>query len=228
MAAVRKTQVQAGEVYVTINPPKNEIARVRICGNTIYVSNAFSEEARQQMAAGQARGEVDRSKKNKKREPKDFEKGFRGSLHQSTEGWYGIPCISFRAAMVRAASLCGVEMTRAKMCVFVEPDGFSSEGTPLVRIVKGEPEKFLSPVRNDNGSPDIRARGRFAPGWECVVTLRYDGEFLSASSVINLLARAGFSVGVGAGRPFSTKSVGQGWGTFDVVGAVNEEKAAAE
>jgi hypothetical protein len=43
---------------------------------------------------------------------------------------------------------------------------------------------------------------------------------------VNLLDRAGQQVGIGAGRPFSKKSVGQGWGTFSVDQQAEEEKTA--
>lgn len=212
MAARKK---KTGNDAVVITSPDMRVVRVPIRGDSNYVSNAFSQEAQLMMEAKQEQGEVDKKRKNKP--PKDFEKEFRGSLHQSIDGWYGIPVIAFRASMVRAAQLCGIEMTRAKMCVFVECDGFTSTGQGLVRITKGEPEEFRAHVRNATGVADIRARGRWAPGWEATITLKYDAEFLSAGSVINLLARAGVSVGIGSGRPFSSMSVGQGWGTFEII-----------
>jgi hypothetical protein len=223
-----KKQSQAND-HVIINAPNMHIMKVPIRGTTNFVSNNFGEEARQQMEDDQRRGSVDKPAaggRSAKKPPKDFEKGFRESLHKSTEGWYGIPVIAFRSAMVRAAQLCGIEMTRAKMCVFVECDGFDKEGKGLVRITKGEPEQFIAPVRNAGGKPDLRARGRFAPGWEAIVTMRFDADFLSKQSAINLLARAGAQVGVGAGRPFSTMSVGQGWGEFQIIVSEEEEKAA--
>ena len=230
MAATKKTPT---EVHVTIKPPRNEFVPVLIRGTSNYVSNKFSDEAKNMMMQDQMRGEVDKSRK-KKREPKNFEAGFRGSLHvlvsdkdgKPLKDCYGIPCVAFRAAMVRAASLCGVEMTKAKMCVFVMPDGFDAEGNGMVLITRGAPERFDAFVRNDNGSADIRARGRFAPGWEATVTIQYDADFLSADSAVNLLARAGVNVGVGAGRAFSKDSVGQSWGSFEVL--TDAQQAAAE
>lgn len=204
---------------VVINAPNMQTALVAILGTTNYVTNNFGAEAAEQMRADQERGSVDKPAgggRSKKKPPKDFEKGYRDSLHQSTEGWYGIPVIAFRAACVRAAQLCGIEMTRAKMCIFVKADGFDADGKGLVRITKGEPEMFVAPVRNSGGKIDMRARGRFAPGWEATVSLQFDADFMSLSSAVNLLARAGEQVGVGAGRPFSTMSSGQGWGQFTV------------
>lgn len=211
------------EGSVVIQAPNFRLVKIQIEGTANYVSNAFAEEAKNMMAEDQKKGSVDK-KRGAKKEPKDFQKGYEGSMHRSVDGWHGIPCVAFRAAMVRAASLVGVEMTRAKMCVFVMADGIDSQGQALVKITKGKPERFDAYVRNSNGSADIRARARFAPGWRATVTIRYDADFLSDASVVNLLHRAGLQVGVGAGRPFSEKSTGQGWGTFQLV----EEKGAAE
>lgn len=107
-------------------------------------------------------------------------------------------------------------MTKARMCVFILPDGFEKDGTPLVKITKGKPERFDSYVRNDGGGPDIRPRAKWDVGWELKLRVRFDSEIFSKDTIINLIARAGISVGVGAGRPFSKDSNGMGWGTFEI------------
>ena len=53
--------------------------------------------------------------------------------------------------------------------------------------------------------------------WEAKVTLQWDGDQFGMADVANLLMRAGIQVGVGEGRPFSKKSHGCGWGTFELV-----------
>ncbi len=201
---------------VVINAPNFRVVQIPIRGTSIYVCNAFSGEAQTEMSEKQAKGSVDSGKRNKKA-PKDFDAQYKGSLHVSAKGWHGIPVMALKASMVRAASLCGIEMTRTKMCVFVEADGYQKDGQGLVKLTSGKPERFDSPVRNANGAMDIRARGRYEMGWAATVTVKYDADFLSVSSVVNLLMRAGISVGVGAGRPASTMSSGQGWGTFEVI-----------
>jgi hypothetical protein len=64
------------------------------------------------------------------------------------------------------------------------------------------------------------------PGWEAIVTMRYDGDMFGATDMANLLSRVGMQVGVGCGRPDSRDSAGVGWGTFDVVDIVEEDEAA--
>lgn len=223
MAARKKT----GDTQdITINAPNYSSLRTTLEGTAPYVSNNFSEEAAQQMRADQEQGASAKTGRGKK-EPKDFNKGFVGSLHQADDGWYGIPATAFRNALIRACSTVGVEMTRAKMCVFVEADGYEKgRGTPLVKITKGKPEQFVAPVRNANGSIDMRSRARFASGWECHLRVLYDADLFKAEMIANLVNRAGISVGVGAGRPFSKDSAGQGWGTFKIKDATEKKKAS--
>lgn len=204
-------------MHVVIRPPNYQVAVHTIAGDVPLVLNNFSEEAKRHMQENMELGSKSKQTKAKK-EPRDFEAEYKGSMHVSTEGWYGIPCSAFRSALIRACSTCGVVMTQAKMCIFIEADGFEEvTGKPLVKITKGKPAKFIDYVRNSNGSPDLRARARWAPGWEIKLRVKYDADLYSLSTVTNLLTRAGVSVGICAGRPFSSNSAGQGWGTFTIL-----------
>ena len=220
MAAARKAA--GGIQAVIINPPNMKTISIRIRGTEKYVFNRFSGEAREMMAEDQQKGDVDKPRgRGKKRPPKDFNAGFKGSLYRAPEGWVGVPCTAFRQAMVRAAYLAGVDMTQTKMCVFILADGYAqsddNDRPGLVKITKGKEAMFIAPVINRGGSPDLRARAAVPRGWEATVSIRYDADFMSPQSITNLLARAGVSVGVGAGRPFSKMSAGQGWGTFEII-----------
>lgn len=189
---------------------------IRIRGTAPFVQNKFSHKARLKMMEAMATPAAAK-KSRTARDPRDYADDFIQAQHVSVAGWNGIPCPAFRAAMIDACRTVGMVMTRAKMSVFVLPDGFDKDdGTPLVRIIAGTPEKTESLVRNDNGSADIRIRPMWRE-WEADVTLEYDEDMITGESVINLLDRAGRQVGVGEGRPFSKNSVGQGWGTFTVV-----------
>jgi hypothetical protein len=107
-------------------------------------------------------------------------------------------------------------MTRAKLSIFIEADGVSRDGTPLVRIY-GEPEMHTGHVRNETGVVDIRARPMWRE-WSLKLRVRYDAEQFTVTDVANLIMRAGMQVGVGEGRPDSKKSTGMGWGTFTIEG----------
>jgi hypothetical protein len=192
--------------------------KFQIRGTTPFVQCKFSQKAIATMRDTQAAGSV--AKKGKKREPKDFDGLFEGAIHWCGEGkkrWAGIPANGIRAAFVSACRTVGFQMTKAKLALFVEGDGFDfTEGTPLVKITKGEPKHVEHAVRIQN-TTDIRVRAMWDPGWEAVVQVRYDADMFCLMDVTNLLARVGMQVGLGEGRPDSRSSAGMGWGLFRIV-----------
>jgi len=199
-----------------VHPANILTATFRIRGTAPYVQAKFSQKARQKMMADMATSKAAKKAKTE-REPRNYDRDFEQAQHVSTAGWNGIPCPAFRAAMIDACRTVGLVMTKAKMSVFVLPDGFDrDEGTPLVRLIADAPERTEMLVRNDNGGADIRIRPMWRT-WEADVTVEFDADMITPESVVNLLDRAGRQVGVGEGRPFSKNSVGQGWGTFTVV-----------
>lgn len=200
---------------VVIPAPNFQTAEFLIRGTTPLVMNKFSTKMRQKLHIEHEAGTTPKTKK--KKEPKDFEALYEGSKHYSTEGWIGIPAIAFRKAAISACRLCGFKMTLAKLSIEVIPDGHDEEKYGLIRITKGEPEYLESICINSDGSPDLRARAAFSPGWEAVVTIKWDADQFKLQDVANLLMRIGLQVGILEGRPDSKNSAGQGWGLFTVV-----------
>lgn len=200
---------------VVIKPPKFEMATVTIRGIAPLVLNKFSAKAQQQIRETQEAGQQGHNRK--KRDAKNFEEAYQQARQLSTEGWDGIHAAAFRNAMISACRTVGYKMTLAKLSVFCQQDGFSEDGTPLVKITKGEPTMSVLPARNANGGMDLRARPMWKEGWEARPRLRWDADQFSANDILNLLARAGLQVGLGEGRPDSRLSSGLGWGLFEVV-----------
>jgi hypothetical protein len=206
-----RTKDQAGAVEVKVSAPNFVTAKMRCIGTAPLVVHRFANKGA--MIEAQEAGRS--SSIRKKREPKDFAALYEAAKHVSAEGWCGVPAAGLRAAMVRACKLCGIEMTAGKAMLFVEADGYDREdGTPLVKITRGEPKMSILPARNSNGSVDMRSRPMWEPGWEIEPRIKYDAEYFSATDIANLLLRVGISVGICEGRPFSKDSCGQGWGTF--------------
>lgn len=199
---------------VAITAPKFETVRFAIVGTAPLVQHRFSAKQRHAIMETQAAGQQARSKK--KREAKDFDEVFRAAAHISEDGWYGIPAPSFRSAMIDACRLVGYKMTIAKQSLFVVADGLDAdEGTPLVRLDDGDPERHEAMVRNATGVCDVRVRPMWRR-WSLTLRIQFDADQFSHEDVTNLVYRAGMQVGVGEGRPFSKKSHGQGWGTFTI------------
>lgn len=197
---------------ITIAPPNLQEAIFTIRGNAPFVQAKFSLKARAMMRDKMLAGST--AAKGRKREARDFEDDYKQAQHISTEGWNGIPAPAFRQALISACRVCGFQMTKAKLSVFVIQDGIDADGTPLVRIY-GDHEPLESTVRNATGVADIRVRPIWKE-WSARVHVRYDGDQFTLDDVSNLMARAGLQVGIGEGRPDSKASTGQGWGTFDI------------
>jgi hypothetical protein len=83
----------------------------------------------------------------------------------------------------------------------------------LVRI-EGEPTMRMDTVRvgGMSKSADIRFRGSF-PEWSAILHIRHS-DVIQSKEVMNLLLRAGLTIGIGEGRP--EKKVDMGWGRFSV------------
>lgn len=210
----RVEEEMSHEETVFVRPPNLKLIPIKIRGDAPYVQHNFGAKARAKMRGDMEAGT--RSKGKVKREPRDFEAEYREATYTSG-GEYGIPAAAFRAAMISACRVAGLVMKRAKLSVFVMADRMTDDGkTPLVLITKGKPFPFEAVVRFQ-GKTSLCVRPMWAAGWEATVYIRYDADQFDASSVVNLLARAGLQVGVGEGRPDSKESCGQGWGTFEVV-----------
>ena len=207
-----------GSKEVTIAAPNFQTAAFRIRGTAPYVQNKFSAKAKEMIRTNQEAGSTGR--KGSKRDGKNFQAMYKEAMHVAGEGWFGIPAPAFRSAMISACRTVGFKMTLAKLSIFVQPDGFDADdGTPLVRITKGEPQYHEAMVRlNAAGTADLRPRPMWTPGWEAEVKIIFDADQFTIVDVTNLLVRVGLQVGIGEGRPDSKMSTGMGWGTFEVLG----------
>jgi hypothetical protein len=140
----------------------------------------------------------------KAKAPKDFEKIFKASMHISQKGWIGIPATALRNAMVRA-----------KMCIKIIPQGLDTENLEGLVEIKGTPRMHIERVKVGIASTDLASRAMFEK-WESTFEIEWDDDVFKAQDIVNLLARAGWQVGIGAGRPLSKMSGGTGKGTFEV------------
>lgn len=213
-----KQEADAKLEQIKIKPINMRVLALTIVGTSPYVQNRFAQKAIMQLMASHQLGDAEKKKTKRNLGKKDFNALYEGAMHVSREGWHGLPANSFRNAAVRACSIVGQAMTLAKMSIFVVADGYDGvDGTPLVRITKGEPHMDIKPVRNDGGSVDLRARPMWDEGWEAILRIRFDADQFTAEDVANLIERIGAQVGIGEGRAFSKDSCGMGWGHFMIV-----------
>jgi len=217
IAAVPETE---GVSKITIKAPDLRVIRLTIRGDAPLVLCRFGEKARREIRDKQARGSKAAAERGKGREARKPAEEYAEARHISHEGWDGIMASAFRRAMVDACRVGGITMVMAKMSLFIVPDGIDAkDSSPLVRITKGEPHQHEAYTRPQFNVTTLAHRPMWAPGWEAVVSIRFNADYVDGQSVANLLARAGQQIGVGEGRPFSKNSTGCGWGTFTIVGS---------
>lgn len=208
---MKKPPTNPDNEKVQISPPKLKIVELLAEGTAPLVIENFAKKG-ELMAAMQEGGGA---KNKKKRDKREFEKDCEEAKHISTEGWEGFNAAGIRAAMISACRLVGFKMTVGKLAFFVIPDGESADATPLIRIY-GPAILHTAHVRNATGVIDVRARPMYKK-WAARLRIEFDTDQFSVSDIVNLIARAGRQVGIGAGRPDSKQSAGMGWGTFRIV-----------
>jgi len=211
------------EETCVISPPKFGITDFYIEGIAPLVVERFSKKA--ELMAKMAEGKSANSKKV--RDARDYEKEAEEARYRSAEGWEGMNAAAFRAAMISACRLVGFKMTLAKLSTFVEADGFDkNDGVPLVRVY-GESHTYTAHTRNATGVVDVRSRPMYRT-WAARLRVRYDTDQFKMVDVLNLVARCGMQVGIGAGRPDSKASAGCGFGLFQVVPTDREKEVIAK
>ena len=165
-----------------------------IQGEGGLICHNFSEKSRRQIAEKQAMGV--KAPKDKRNPDAEYQAAF----YHLVGGGYGFPCSGFKQSAIRAAKLLdGITMTDARQMFFIEADGRDVvRQIPCVRI-HGEPMMRTDEVKVQQAM-DLRYRPEF-PQWSATLTIEYDEDNISASSIASLLYRAGLSVGVGEWRP---------------------------
>lgn len=149
---------------------------------------------------------------------KNPEENYRNAMHlmpgadpKAKKPDLGFPASGFRRAMIQAArvKLTGVSENEAQMAVFVAADA-----DKLVRIKYDRIEMGEDALKNDNKVMDLRYRP-YIYDWSALVRIQYDAGILTMEKVINLMHRAGFSVGIGEDAPRAKGTNGR-WKVLDV------------
>lgn len=218
---MKKTEVEA----VASVPKRNMLVKsanqqqmgIKIRGTSPMVMGAMGPIAMGKLRDGLTKPKV--GGKKPVRPPVDFNAEFNDCRHISRQGWDGIPCSSFRGGLIRACKLVEMQMTMAKISMFVCRDGIDRySAQDLVQITKGTPTPFEAIVTLNDGSTTIKCRPMWEEGWESVVRVRWDADQFNDSDITNLMIRVGSQIGIMCGRSNSVDSPGMGWGEFEVTG----------
>ena len=153
---------------------------------SVLVTHKWSEKAKKEM----------RDKQQKKvrgpRAAKDPEAECEAARYLDAEGRDCLPAIAFKKAIVDAASFSD-DATKVILrgSVFVIGE--------LV-VIDYEKREMREDVVRVQMSSDLRYRPEYT-GWKVKLPVQYDASQLSIDQLVNFVARAGFSIGVGEHRP---------------------------
>jgi hypothetical protein len=201
--SVRTTRVDLAPIAV------QEVAiLIRNLPGSPLLQHRMSEKARLELLNRQkSKGKDAKGGKSKEREARDPEGEFTAAAHTLGEGRYGIPVTAIKGAMVSAAHKDrGIEKTVIRGNMFVATDGRDPRcGTELIEIFApgGKPIKPVMDeriVRLAQGQPDLRWRPLFYD-WEATLRITYVADVLNVATIVSLIQRAGFTVGIGELRP---------------------------
>jgi len=162
-----------------------------IKGISPLIQHAWSEKGLAQMRKTAA------ERKKTPKVPRDPESEFKNATHRTDEGGYGIPILAFKAALISAAHKdYGLEKTTVRKALFVP----CSDSGMIVPMECAEPIMREDIVRIGMNQTDLRYRPEFTT-WRVHIRAQVDKELLSTGDVVNLVGRAGFSIGIGEWRP---------------------------
>ena len=234
--AKAKTKAKATEVeQIEIREPQMVTVRIEIEGTSGLVMHRWSEKALAAMMMAQS------GKAKESPEPKDPDACMEGATYyidkenreirppadlawiaageikryeDTVRAWaermktaknrrFGFPSVAFKAAMVRAGKQHRAVMIDLQCLLYIPCDFIH---------IRGERRRRQDMVRVGNGKADIRFRPEFMP-WSATIPVTFNRLVMSADKVYNLLATAGYGVGIGEMRP----ERGGNQGTFRVV-----------
>jgi len=211
------------KLAINILPPNIKRVQIKIAGVRPLVMHRWPEKARAEML------DKHMGKALKKKQPKNPRKLFESTLHVFKKGKFsykntddigvgevlftgqlGIPACAIKAAIVSASRNTGAKIaTLLRGAVFVK--GSTNDLVPIEYKSLWMREDMVR-LSGIGRTPDIRFRGEVRD-WTAEVPIEFNADVLTLEQVVNLLAIAGFSVGLLEMRPDKT---GFDFGTFIV------------
>jgi hypothetical protein len=207
MAATKTSDV------LEIQPVQSGVLNLAVLGKSPLVLNRLSEKARHELLlpAGRRRSAAARAESLKHTPLSEFAAA--PYTHDDPETLLAIMATSFKGAMRTAAlDLPGATKAQIGRLTYVEGDYVGIYGIPQV---------YMSIVRSAdaNRTPDVRTRC-ILKNWAAIVSINYVRPLITEKSVLNLLAAAGVTAGVGDGR---VEKGSMSFGRFTVVDPSDEE-----
>lgn len=208
MTARKKTNAAAkdGKDEKEVKLPALEIRRmkVKVRGVSPLIVNAFSNKAKEEMAAKQQK------QARLAKAAKDPVACFNAARYV-VNGKDCITAITMKKAIMTAATFADEYKTHIGMCLFVR----GSEGNgDFIPILGSKPQMREDVVRvgTMTKTADLRYRPEYVD-WSAEFVIEYNARVLTADQVLNLVSIAGFSCGVCEWRP---QKGGGDYGRFEL------------
>lgn len=162
-------------------------------GISPLIQHAWSEKGLRQMRMTAA------ERKKQPKTARNPEEEATAAMYRLPDGSPAFPMLSFKASLISAAHKdLGIEKTLVRKALFL-PSNAYAPGL-LAPLHADDPEIREDIVRVGAGQTDLRYRPEFS-NWSVNVIVQIDSDLLNEQDVINLVNRAGFSVGIGEWRP---------------------------
>ena len=188
---------------VTLEEMQQSVLTTRIQGISPFIQHKWSKKAEQEMRDKHAGVRV------KNRAIRDPEQEFREAAYVCEDGRFGFPSGGIKACLIGAAHKdIGLEKTLLRKSLFIIPDDPINN---LSALETDDPFMREDHVRIGSGSADLRYRPEFR-NWGMVLSFEFDAQALTQNTILNLIQRAGFGVGLGEWRP----EKGGEYGRFEV------------
>lgn len=176
---------------ITLQPIAPRKISFWIKGTSPMIQHAWSDKGMKMLRMTAA---------ERKKQPKvarNPEQEITDACYRTDDGEHGLPLLAFKASLIGAAHKdFGLEKTLLRKAFFVP----SNDSGRVVPMEFDEMTGREDIVRIGANQTDIRYRPEFR-GWRCQITAEIDPELLKFKDIVNLINRAGFSVGIGEWRP---------------------------
>ena len=180
-----------------------------IAGTSPLIQHAWSDKALKMLRM---------TAQERRKQPKvarDPEAEGEAAMHRLEDGSPALPLLAFKAAMIGAAHKdLGIEKTLVRKSFFLPHQ--EGAAVPMAKLTFDDYSIREDLVRVGAGQTDLRYRPQFN-GWRVEIDAIIDPAALSLQDILNLVNRAGFSVGVGEWRP----EKGGEYGRFEVDSTVS-------
>lgn len=187
-------QKKAADMNVVIEVPKQDYFIINIVGTTPFIYNRMLEKAKRELLFPSGRKTAADKAAIQKHDPlAEFRNSVYHTLNDCGPTRFNFPAIGFKKALSTAAlDMPSTRKTQIGRLTRVEGD--AAGRVPIW----GAAHIFMAIVRNSdiNHTPDVRTRALLRK-WATRIKVHYTTPLIKHNVVVNLLATAGMTVGVG-------------------------------